>query len=81
MELGGAQDRGGNGFGTGFGQPVVFSMHTTKAFATLEGGLIYCADKSVIARLRAMTNFGFDEPRVASLPGLTLTRPPERKIG
>jgi dTDP-4-amino-4,6-dideoxygalactose transaminase len=66
----GSQDREGNGFGAGFGQPVIFSMHTTKAFATLEGGLIYCADEAVIARLRAMANFGFDEPRVASLPGL-----------
>jgi dTDP-4-amino-4,6-dideoxygalactose transaminase len=66
----GSLDAEGNGFGTGFHQPVVFSMHTTKAFATLEGGLVYCADKAVIARLRAMANFGFDEPRIASLPGL-----------
>src|SRR6201996_1369190 len=66
----GSQDREGNGFGAGFSQPVIFSMHTTKAFATLEGGLIYCADETVIARLRAMANFGFVEPRVASLPGL-----------
>jgi dTDP-4-amino-4,6-dideoxygalactose transaminase len=66
----GSQDRDGNGFGAGFAQPVVFSMHTTKAFATFEGGLIYCADPEVIARLRSMANFGFDEPRVASLPGL-----------
>jgi dTDP-4-amino-4,6-dideoxygalactose transaminase len=66
----GSQNREGNGFGAGFGQPVVFSMHATKAFATLEGGLIYCADKAVIARLRAMANFGFHEPRTASLPGL-----------
>lgn len=66
----GSLDRDGNGFGAGFAQPVVFSMHTTKAFATLEGGLIYCADKAVIAHLRAMANFGFDEPRVASSPGL-----------
>jgi len=34
------------------------------------GGLIYCADPAVIARLRAMSNFGFDQPRIASLPGL-----------
>jgi dTDP-4-amino-4,6-dideoxygalactose transaminase len=66
----GSLDRHGGGFGRGFSQPVVFSMHATKAFSTLEGGLIYCADRTVIARLRAMTNFGFDEPRVSSLPGL-----------
>ncbi|HEX4506348.1 MAG TPA: DegT/DnrJ/EryC1/StrS family aminotransferase [Alphaproteobacteria bacterium] len=71
----GSQDRNGNGFGAGFSQPVVFSMHTTKAFSTLEGGLVYCADKTVIARLRAMANFGFDEPRVASLPGLNAKLP------
>jgi len=71
----GSQDKDGNGFGTGFGQPVVFSMHATKAFATLEGGLIYCADPAVIERLRAMSNCGFDEPRIASLPGLNAKLP------
>jgi dTDP-4-amino-4,6-dideoxygalactose transaminase len=66
----GSQDRDGNGFGAGFSQPVVFSMHATKAFATLEGGLIYCADAAVIERLRAMANCGFAEPRIAAVPGL-----------
>jgi len=66
----GSLDHAGRGFGTGFGQSVVFSMHTTKAFSTLEGGLVYCADPAVIARLRAMANFGFDQPRIATLQGL-----------
>jgi dTDP-4-amino-4,6-dideoxygalactose transaminase len=71
----GSLDKHGNGFGTGFNQPVVFSMHATKAFATLEGGLIYCADGTVIERLRAMANCGFDEPRIAALPGLNAKLP------
>jgi dTDP-4-amino-4,6-dideoxygalactose transaminase len=71
----GSLDRDGNGFGTGFAQPVVFSMHATKAFATLEGGLIYSADETVIERLRAMSNCGFDEPRIATLPGLNAKLP------
>ena len=71
----GSHDRNGKGFGTGFAQPVVFSMHATKAFATLEGGLIYCADAAVIEQLRAMANCGFVEPRIASLPGLNAKLP------
>jgi dTDP-4-amino-4,6-dideoxygalactose transaminase len=71
----GSQDRNGNGFGTGFGQPVVFSMHATKAFATLEGGLIYCSDAEVIERLRAMSNCGIDRSRIAWLPGLNAKLP------
>jgi dTDP-4-amino-4,6-dideoxygalactose transaminase len=60
----------GRAFGAGFAHPVVFSMHVTKAFATGEGGLIYSADESIIAALRAMGNFGFGEPRSATMPGL-----------
>src|SRR5262245_48940291 len=61
----GSRDKGGRQFGAGFEQPVVFSMHTTKAFATAEAGLIYCAESSAIDALRAMGNFGFGKPRVA----------------
>jgi dTDP-4-amino-4,6-dideoxygalactose transaminase len=71
----GTQGKDGNGFGVGFAQPVVFSMHATKAFATSEGGLIYCADAAVIEKLRGMSNCGFDEPRIASLPGLNAKLP------
>jgi dTDP-4-amino-4,6-dideoxygalactose transaminase len=60
----------GEAFGAGYSHPVIFSLHTTKPFATLEGGLIYCADHDTIAALRAIGNFGFAEPRVASMPGL-----------
>jgi dTDP-4-amino-4,6-dideoxygalactose transaminase len=60
----------GEAFGTGCPHPVVFSLHTTKPFATLEGGQIYCADLDTIGAVRAMGNFGFAEPRTASMPGL-----------
>jgi len=59
-----------HGFGTGFPHPVVFSMHATKAFATGEAGLIYCAKAETIAALRTMGNFGFSQPRTATMPGL-----------
>jgi dTDP-4-amino-4,6-dideoxygalactose transaminase len=62
--------RDGTGFGTGCPHPLVYSLHVTKAFATLEGGLIYSADPATVEALRAMGNFGFAEPRVASMPGL-----------
>ena len=60
----------GEGFGTGFSGSVIYSMHATKSFATGEGGLIYSADAQRIATLRAMTNFGFGEPRNATMMGL-----------
>ena len=62
--------RFGRGFGTGFSGPIVFSMHATKSFATGEGGLIYSADRDKIGRLRAMSSFGFGQPRTATMPGL-----------
>ena len=49
---------------------VVYSMHATKSFAIGEAGLIYSADPDRIARLRTMSNFGFGEPRKATMPGL-----------
>ncbi len=66
----GTTRRDGSGFGAGCRHPVVFSLHVTKAFATLEGGLLYSADPAVTETLRAMGNFGFAAPRVASMPGL-----------
>jgi dTDP-4-amino-4,6-dideoxygalactose transaminase len=66
----GALDAYGKGFGSGFRWPVVFSMHATKTFATGEGGVIYCADVDQVKTMRAMCSFGFESPRVATLPGL-----------
>jgi dTDP-4-amino-4,6-dideoxygalactose transaminase len=60
----------GNASGTGSRHAVVYSMHVTKSFATSEGGLIYSSDKELIRTLRAMGNFGFGEPRTATMPGL-----------
>ncbi|WP_232475849.1 DegT/DnrJ/EryC1/StrS family aminotransferase [Flavisphingomonas formosensis] len=66
----GARDERGLGFGTGAPFSIVFSMHATKTFATAEGGLIYSADTQLIHTLREMANFGFGEPRTATMPGL-----------
>jgi dTDP-4-amino-4,6-dideoxygalactose transaminase len=66
----GTFDEHGHGFGSGFAGSVVYSMHATKSFAMGEAGLIYSADKDRIAKLRAMCNFGFGEPRSATMIGL-----------
>lgn len=57
-------------FGIGSQHPLIFSLHATKAFATGEGGVVYCADRKLITTIRAMGNFGFGEPRMATMPGL-----------
>jgi len=66
----GTFDGQGRGFGRGFAGSVVYSMHATKSFAVGEAGLIYSADRDRIAKLRAMSNFGFGEPRTATMAGL-----------
>src|SRR5271154_4368893 len=66
----GTFDEHGHGFGGGFNGSVVYSMHATKSFAVGEAGLIYSADPARIAKLRAMCNFGFGEPRTATMAGL-----------
>lgn len=71
----GTADADGRQFGAGSPEPVVFSMHATKAFATAEGGVTHCADPARLAALRAMGNFGFEAPRSASLPGLNAKLP------
>jgi dTDP-4-amino-4,6-dideoxygalactose transaminase len=66
----GSLDVNGQPFGIGCEHPLVFSMHATKAFATAEGGLVYCANRQIVTDIRAMGNFGFGEPRNATMPGL-----------
>ena len=66
----GTIDARGRGFGAGFQHALVYSMHATKTFATGEGGLIYSANPARIAELQAMTNFGFDSARSATMPGI-----------
>ena len=66
----GTIQRDGRGFGSGFAGTIVYSMHATKSFATGEGGLVYSADPNQIRTLRTMCNFGFGEPRTATMAGL-----------
>lgn len=66
----GSLDRDGRQFGTGCPFPVVYSMHVTKTLSAGEAGLIYCNDAETIATLRCMANFGFGEPRSATMLGL-----------
>ena len=71
----GSLDAEGRGFGAGAPFAVVCSMHATKTFAVGEGGLIHSGDRALIARLRQMANFGFDDARSAVLPGLNAKLP------
>ena len=71
----GTLDEAGTGFGADAPFAVVGSMHATKTFAVAEGGLIHSGDLQLIARLRAMANFGFEEGRSATLPGLNAKLP------
>jgi len=66
----GTQTDEGKQFGTGYRSAMVFSMHATKAFATAEAGIVYSGDTSVAQDVRQMANFGFDETRAVSMPGL-----------
>jgi dTDP-4-amino-4,6-dideoxygalactose transaminase len=67
--LGSCEDEGRQ-FGACSAFPIVYSMHVTKTFSAGEAGLVYSADAKQIDRLRCMTNFGFGEPRCATMPGL-----------
>jgi dTDP-4-amino-4,6-dideoxygalactose transaminase len=71
----GSLNHAGQGFGTGFRHAIVYSMHATKTFAVGEGGLVYSADPALISRLRIMSNFGFGEPRTATMAGLNCKLP------
>jgi dTDP-4-amino-4,6-dideoxygalactose transaminase len=57
-------------FGVAFDHPIVFSLQATKTFSTAEAGLVYCNDAAAVQRVREMANFGFGEPRHATMPGL-----------
>ncbi|BDW84195.1 DegT/DnrJ/EryC1/StrS family aminotransferase [Roseicyclus marinus] len=52
----------GAGFGSAFGEIEVFSLHATKVFAVGEGGFI-AAPASMIQKIRAAMNFGFNPDR------------------
>ena len=50
-------------------QPVVISLHATKAFGLGEGGLILTRDLELAECCRRIANFGFTGARSAELPG------------
>lgn len=61
---------GGTGFGVGFKGPIVYSLHATKTFGIGEGGLVYSGDTGVVAKVKSLSNFGFNVSRASTLPGL-----------
>ena len=71
----GTVDDAGNGFGHDSPFATVFSMHATKTFAVAEGGLVHSGDAGLIDDLRAMTNFGFQGSRSATLYGINAKLP------
>ncbi len=71
----GTLDEAGEGFGARSPFAIVHSLHATKTFAVAEGGLIHSGDMQLIATLRAMTNFGFEAGRSATLPGINCKLP------
>lgn len=72
--LGSLDDRG-MGFAADQPFATIFSMHATKTFAVAEGGIVHCGDARLIDTLRAMTNFGFEAGRSATLPGINAKLP------
>jgi dTDP-4-amino-4,6-dideoxygalactose transaminase len=50
--------------------PVAISLHATKALGVGEGGLLLSRDEELIAKVRSLSNFGFQHGRSAILPGL-----------
>ncbi len=71
----GTLDDAGIGFGAGAPFAIVHSMQATKPFAVGEGGLVHSGDAALVARLRTMASFGFEQPRSASLPGFNAKLP------
>ena len=71
----GTIDDSNKGFGATAPFAIVHSLHATKAFAVAEGGLIHSGDIALIDRLRAMSNFGFESGRSATLPGINAKMP------
>ena len=53
-----------------FGEAEVFSLSVTKAFVTVEGGLVSSANSELIARIRKMRNYGIETNYDAWYPGL-----------
>ncbi len=71
----GAKHINGSFFGQDFPGAVVFSLHATKPFGIGEGGLVYSADANLIARIRSLSNFGFESPGVSTGHGFNAKLP------
>ena len=50
--------------------PVIISTHSTKPFATGEGGLLFTTDTEFLEKVRRLTNFGFTPDRRIEYTGL-----------
>jgi dTDP-4-amino-4,6-dideoxygalactose transaminase len=50
--------------------PVVLSLHATKAFGIGEGGAVICSNPALARATAAALNFGFDDVRETTGPGL-----------
>jgi dTDP-4-amino-4,6-dideoxyglucose len=53
----------------GFGAAEVFSFHATKIVNAFEGGAIVTDDDDLAARVRGLSNFGFENPGIAAAVG------------
>lgn len=53
----------------GFGDATVYSFHATKAFNTVEGGLIVTRDATHKRQVDLLRNFGFTSEEAIDLPG------------
>lgn len=51
----------GKGIGT-FGDVSMFSLHATKVYNSIEGGLLTCPDQSLQRKLNLLKNFGISGP-------------------
>lgn len=54
----------------GFGDAQMFSFHATKAFSTMEGGCVSSRDPELLARVKALRNFGQVDGADCHEPGL-----------
>lgn len=50
--------------------PAVISLHATKALGIGEGGIVFCRDPNLIARIQKITNFGLEANRLSSCFGI-----------
>ena len=59
----------GSGIG-GFGDLSMFSLHATKVYNSIEGGVITCNNKDLVKMLNSFKNFGITGPESIEVIGL-----------